>query len=231
MHPILTATVGSVAYGLNTASSDVDTMVIFAHPTEELGGLYKLVDSKKTDDPDIIRHEAGKYCQLAIKCNPSVLEILWLPAVHLQAWSPDAVSLIRIRNAFLSAKKVRSSYLGYASSQFEGLKKRGDGKFSSDTGKRTAKHARHLFRLLNQGKELYLTGDVTVEVDDPEMYHTFGERVAAGNTLWAEKVLADVEEVFNNNKSVLPEEPDEDTVADWIRTVRRHYLDRRPDTR
>lgn len=225
MHPILTGTVGSTAYGLNTATSDVDTLGIFVHPTEKFFGLSKPAESVVTNDPDVTMHEAAKYCRLALKCNPSVLELLWLPHNLLTGWSADSVSLIRARNAFLSAPYVRNAYLGYATQQFKELKSRGDGKFSSDTGKRTAKHARHLFRLLNQGTQLYLTGTLTVEVDDPEMYHKFGERVAEGNTLWAEKALTDAEKIFNDRPSVLPEKPDSERIEQWLRTVRYHYLD------
>lgn len=231
MHPILTGTVGSTAYGLATESSDVDTLGIFAHPTELLFGLDKPPESKVTTNPDVTLHEAAKYCLLALKCNPSVLELLWLPQELLTAHSPDAIYLIRMREAFLSAPYVRNAYLGYATQQFKELKNRGDGSFSSATRKRTAKHARHLFRLLNQGTQLYLTGQLTVKVADPEMYHKFGERVAEGNTLWAEKALTDAEKIFNARPSVLPEKPDTARIEQWLRTVRYHYLDRRPDTR
>lgn len=225
MHPILTGIVGSTAYGLNTASSDVDTLGIFVHPTEKFFGLSKPAESLVTTDPDVTMHEAAKYCRLALNCNPSVLELLWLPSNLLNGWSADSVSLIRAREAFLSAPRVRSAYLGYATQQFKELKNRGDGSFSSDTRKRTAKHARHLYRLLNQGTQLYLTGQLTVKVADPEMHHKFGERVAEGNTLWAEKALTDAEKIFNDRPSVLPEKPDTARIEQWLRTVRYHYLD------
>lgn len=228
MHPILTGTVGSVAYGLNTDSSDVDTLGVFVHPTEAFFGLSNPAESHVTTNPDVTMHEAAKYCRLALNCNPSVLELLWLPADLLRCFSPDGVALIRMRNAFLSRKRVRNAYMGYADQQFKKLKERGDGSFSSDTRKRTAKHARHLLRLVNQGTQLHLTGELTVKVDDPEFYHTFGDRVAAGNTLYVEKVMSDAKRIFDETTSVLPDKPNTERVEQWLRTVRRHYLDRTP---
>lgn len=231
MHPILMGTVGSTAYGLAGPTSDVDTLGIFVHPTEAFFRLSALKESKNTTDPDISLHEAAKYCRLALGGNPTVMELMWLPPELYTYVSLDGAKLIDIREHFLSAPRVRSAYLGYATQQFKELKERGDGSFSSDLRKRTAKHARHLLRLLDQGTELYLTGQLKIRLDDPEKYHKFGERAAAGNTLYAEKALADAEDVFNRNTSVLPDKPNRELVEDWLVNVRRSYLDRNPDTR
>lgn len=224
MHPILMGIVGSTAHGLAKPGSDQDTMGVFVHPTEMFFGLTKPIESRVVNDPDITLHEAAKFCRLALGCNPSLMEFLWLPADLYTYSDVHGRALIGIRDAFLSAQRVRDAYLGYASQQFKKLKDRNDGSFSSDTRKRTAKHARHLLRLLNQGSDLYLTGQLTVKVNDPEAYHKFGERVASGNTLYAERALSLAEQTFNEGTSPLAESPDVDRVEAWLVDVRRAYL-------
>lgn len=224
MFPILTGIVGSTAYGLAGPDSDVDTLGIFTHPTEAFFGLKKLDETKSTTDPDITMHETAKFCRLALGGNPTVMELMWLPRDLYTFESRHGLALIGIREAFLSAPRVRDAYLGYATQQFKKLKERG--RFSSDTQHRTAKHARHLLRLLNQGVHLYLTGELKIRVDDPEFYMWFGKRAEEGNTLYAEKALSDAEEIFDLAPSYIPDKPDVELVESWLEDVRRSYLDR-----
>lgn len=225
MFPILTGIVGSTAYGLAGPDSDVDTLGIFAHPTEGFFGLSKLEESKTTTDPDITMHEAAKYCRLALQGNPTVMELMWLPRELYTFESYHGIALTRIRRAFLSAPRVRDAYLGYATQQFRKLEARG-GTFSSDLRNRTAKHARHLLRLLNQGSMLYLTGHLDIRVSNPAGYHEFGNDVASGNIERARDILRATEDLFNENTSPLPDKPDVEPVEEWLQNVRRSYLDR-----
>ncbi|MCQ9178935.1 nucleotidyltransferase domain-containing protein [Streptomyces sp. IBSBF 2953] len=221
---LLSGIVGSTAYGLDRPGSDVDRLGIFAAPTEQLHGLQRPVESHVTTSPDRTLHEAAKWCRLALSGNPTVMELVWLPAELYEVRCSLGDDLIRIRSAFLSAQRVRDAYLGYATQQFRRLESRGDGSFSADTRKRTAKHARHLKRLCHQGLELYTTGRLTVRVEDPETYHAFGERVAA-DAAAARPLLADYETAFDTNRSALPDRPDEAAVELWLRRVRAHFYE------
>lgn len=218
---LLSGVVGSTAYGLSGPDSDVDMLAVGAVPTEALHGLHKPQESHVTTGPDFMMHEAGKFCRLALGANPTVTEVMWLETYeHSSALGGE---LIDIRGAFLSAKKVRDAYLGYADQQFQKLKNRGDGTFSSDTAKRTAKHARHVMRLVNQGYGLYATGTLHVRLENPQNYLDFGEQVAAGDLLSVERLLLGAEMLFDGTRSVLPERPDEAAVEAWLRRVRRHH--------
>jgi predicted nucleotidyltransferase len=219
---LLSGIVGSTAYGLDRPGSDVDRLGIFAVPTEQLHGLRRVTESHVTTDPDRTLHEAAKWCRLALGGNPTVMELVWLPSDLCQVRTPLGDELVGLRGAFLSARRVRSAYLGYATQQFERLRSRGHGSFSADTRKRTPKHARHLKRLCHQGLELYTTGRLTVRVDDPDEYHEFGEQVAA-DALTALPLLNEYEAAFDENRSVLPDEPNEAAVEDWLLRVRAHY--------
>lgn len=219
MNVLLSGIVGSTAYGLAREGSDVDRLGLFAAPTEDLHGLHAPKDSHVTTHPDRTLHEAAKWCRLALGGNPTVMELVWLPDDLYEVRTPLGDELISIRSSLLSAKRVRDAYLGYATQQFKRLYDRGDGSFSADTRKRTAKHARHLRRLCHQGFELYATGNLAIRVDDPDEYHRFGEEVAA-DAMLALPMLKRFEALFDSNASVLPEQPDEAPAEAWLRHVR-----------
>jgi hypothetical protein len=150
------------------------------------------------------------------------MELVWLPDELYEVRTPLGDELIGIRTSFLGAKRVRDAYLGYATQQFRRLENRGDGSFSADTRKRTAKHARHLKRLCHQGLELYATGRPEIRVENPEEFHAFGERVAADPSA-ALPLLRHYEAAFDETRTVLPEVPDETAAEAWLRRVRRHF--------
>lgn len=226
MNTLLSGTVGSTAYGLAGPDSDIDRLGVFAAETFDLVRLTRPDETVVTTKPDQTFHEARKYCALALGGNPTVSELMWLPCDLYDIRHPLGDELIDLRYAFLSAKRVRDAYLGYASQQFRKLEVRGDGSFSSDTRKRTAKHARHLLRLCEQGYGLYSTGQLQIRLDDPQRFLDFGERVAGGDIEQARKALNGYESSFNVMRSVLPDAPDVPAVEAWLRRVRWAYLGR-----
>ena len=222
MTTLLSGIVGSTAYGLARAGSDVDRLGVFAAPTVELAGLDWAPDrdTRVSTKPDVTTHEVGKYLRLALKGNPTITELMWLPAELREAPHPLGGRLVELRRAFLSEPGVRSAYGGYARQQAHRLANRGDGSFSSDTRKRTAKHARHLARLLRQGRELLATGTLTVRVPDPDWYCQFDD-------MTAEQMLTVYEQedgLFMATTSVLPEAPDRAAVSGYLADVRREFL-------
>jgi hypothetical protein len=220
---ILAGIVGSTAYGLAGPASDVDRLGIFAAPTTQFHGLHPPQDSHVTTRPDVTYHEAAKACRLMLACNPTASEILWLPGDLYEIRTPLGDELIAIRTAFLSAKRTRDAYLGYASQQFRKLEIRGDATDSAGNRRRTAKHARHLYRLCTEGYELYTTGGLRIRLDDPQRYLDFGEQVAGGRVDVARDLMRGYEAAFDAADSVLPDQPDEAVVDDWLLRVRAHY--------
>jgi len=216
---LLQGIVGSTAYGLNHAGSDVDRLGVFAMPAVAFHGLDLPIGptaTRVTSKPDTTLHEARKYCALALSGNPTVVDLMWLPDELYEVRTDLGDALIGIRTAFLSAPRVRDAYLGYASQQLTRLVNK-DGR-AADPAK-VAKHARHLARLVHQGRDLYATGVLTVRLADPQWYRDFGERVAADPER-ARVVLAEAEEFFATARSPLPERPDEQTVERWLLGVR-----------
>ncbi|WP_407915797.1 DNA polymerase beta superfamily protein [Kitasatospora sp. NE20-6] len=221
VHVLLSGIVGSTAYGLAHAGSDIDRLGLFAAPTVDFHGLHRPSESHVTTAPDRTLHEAGKWCRLALSCNPTASELVWLPDELYEVRTPLGDELIAVRRSFLSARAVRNSYLGYATQQFRKLSTRDPDDPVSRV--RSAKHARHLVRLVEQGLALHETGEVAVRLADPERVRALGERYAA-RPADAAALLATAEERFDR-PGVLPEAPDERPAEAWLRRVRAVHLE------
>lgn len=225
MNRILSGIIGSRAHGLATSKSDVDRMGIFAVNTQDLHIMRKPEETHvvQNDTSNEVWHEAAKWCRLALKCNPTILELVWTPAEYRECTSELGDDLIDIRSSFLSSKSVRNSYLGYASYM---LKRIDQDRFdtSLEARERAGKNARHLLRICWQGYELYVTGKLPVCVDNPARFHAFAQRITAGHTDDAHQLLSQYEYTFNIAKTSLSSSPNEDVIDKWLRFVRIKYL-------
>ncbi|MFJ4655352.1 DNA polymerase beta superfamily protein [Nocardia sp. NPDC088792] len=222
---LLEGVVGSTAYGLNTPASDLDYAGIYVQPTSSLLGLHPPAREHATRQgrggADATYHELGKAMGLMLKCNPTASEILWLDT-HTAA-TDFGRELIGLRGCFLSARLVRESFFGYATSQFHRLVDRG--RFQGSLETRREKHARHTMRLLWQGYELYTTGVLPIRVVDPDRYFEFGRRITADpEARAARELIAEYETKFETARTVLPEHADEAPLEDFLQRVRRAHL-------
>lgn len=156
---------GSKAYGLNNEHSDDDWRGFYIPPTRE---FFKLSEPPeqivKLNEEDSTYWELKKYLKLALQNNPNVLETLWSPTVEYQ----NSVMqrhiepfIIGNRNKFLS-KRIIETYGGYATSQL----KRGEEYVARGKTKDGWKHLMHLCRLLIQGRDALLTGELRVNVGE-----------------------------------------------------------------
>ncbi|MFG2909633.1 DNA polymerase beta superfamily protein [Kitasatospora sp. NPDC048286] len=217
---LLSGIVGSTAYGFAHAGSDIDRLGLFATPTEELHGLERPAESHVGTAPDLTLHEAAKWCRLALSCNPTASELVWLPQELYEVRTPLGDELVGLRTAFLSAPAVRKAYLGYADQQFRKLLTRDT--TDPATRRRAAKHARHLVRLVEQAVRLHETGRNLIRLPDPERVRELGERIADRPTL-AEGLLAGAADRLAR-PGVLPAAPDPRPAESWLRRVRAaHY--------
>lgn len=240
---ILMGLTGSRAYGLDTSESDYDWKGIYQAPTCDILGLMQPKETivRSSPHPDLQVHELGKFLQLALKCNPTVMEMLWLDEYVLLA--NTGAALVANRELFLWSKPIQNgifgratqmlkqvrsgnvpedekegvleSYINYAKDQFRRIADR-DGTYKSKLAKRTAKHTRHLFRLLDQGEELLTTGQLTVKVKDPQRLFDLGNLPLAEMVPFAEAEIAR----FKKIKSILPAQPRKDEVSDLLIKLR-----------
>ena len=124
---ILSGTVGSTAYGLDREGSDIDTLEVHVRRMREIFAIGYLPqkDTLVEHEPaDKTSHELGKYMSLVTKCNPTVMELLWLPEDLYNHVSWAGQRLIDHRDFFLNTIGVRNAYGGYARQQLHKLMER-----------------------------------------------------------------------------------------------------------
>ena len=204
---ILRGITGSQAYGMATPSSDIDIFGIFVRPTRQLLGFQKGEASYCFTAPDATYHELGRFCELCLNGNPTAIEFLWLEN-YLQM-TEEGKALLALREKFLS-KRVRNSYIGYVYSQLQ-LFDRGDNQA------RKEKNIRHCFRLLEQAEILFATGQLVLKVRNKEEIFTLAQQDGTS-------ILATIKERLEKIKhmeDVLPEEPDEKSIEDFLINLRR----------
>ncbi|WP_406295105.1 nucleotidyltransferase domain-containing protein [Embleya sp. NBC_00888] len=224
MRTLLMGVVGSTAYGLATAESDEDLLGVYIADSREVLGLNSATvtsGSRVTTKPDVTMHELGKYCGLALKCNPTVTELLWLPEYRVET---EAGRRLRaLRGAFLSTEYVRSAYGGYAIQQAKRLLGRheaGKEGFSSDTAKRTAKHGRHCLRLLLQAQHILRTGELLLDVSAHREDLFAAGRLAAENPEAFTQRFEHEKATLDAIDSVLPDRPDREAVNTLVVDLR-----------
>ena len=192
-------------------------------PTETVLGLNFSLGkaSRVSTDPDAQLHEIGKFIGLALKANPTVTELLYLDSYEVR--DPRIEPLFEIRSKLLGQRSIRSAYAGYAYAQARRLQNRqaaGRDGFNSDLAKRTAKHARHCFRLMLQAEQLLTHGEMTVDVSEhrDELF-AIGE--LAENDVAAFVARFDERSThIDGLASDLPEEPDWDAAEAFLRQFR-----------
>lgn len=208
MKIILEGIVGSVAYGLNTPQSDIDIKGIFIYPTEKILSLNKGKETINKNNPDIEHHEVEKFIRLAANCNPTILELLFLKEYRIL--TPEAKMLIENRDSFLS-KKIYKTYGGYALLQAKKLLKKGN------TFTRYKKHARHCFKLLQQGRQLLEKHNLTVKVSNRDELFAISDLTPDELYFKFEKEFKE----FDAISTTLPEKPDYDKINELLLEIRR----------
>lgn len=211
--PVLVGVGGSHAYGLATADSDIDYRGCYVAPSWDFWGITAPQETYDRHNPDVALHEVKKLLRLAASANPTVLEVFFYSEYAVRDEIGDR--LIAHRDLFITSK-IRDTHIGYATAQFKRLERRGNGSFSSDTAKRTAKHARHMLRLVRQAERALATGVFDIRVEDRDEIFAFGELPYDKMSQQAE---AEIQRV-KNVPSVLPPEPDIKAINElllWIR--------------
>ncbi|MGI5442411.1 nucleotidyltransferase domain-containing protein [Streptomyces shenzhenensis] len=213
-HTIYACVMGSRAFGLATDASDTDRRGVFLAPTPLFWRFEKPPTHVAGPAPEQFSWELERFCGLALRANPNVLECLHSPLVaHLDDTGRE---LLALRGAFLS-RQVYDSFTRYALGQRR--------KLEADLRGRGAprwKHAMHLLRLLTTARDLLRTGVLTVEVGDRRDSLL---AVRRGEVPWPEvearmtRLAAETERAALGTP--LPAEPDHRRVADFLLRTRR----------
>ncbi|HLT10763.1 MAG TPA: nucleotidyltransferase domain-containing protein [Micromonosporaceae bacterium] len=213
-HTIYACVVGSQAYGLSGPDSDIDRRGVFAAPAPMFWGLDKPPSHVDGPLPEQSSWELERFCVLALKGNPTVLECLWSPIV--ERMTETGRELVAIRSAFLS-RRLADTYGRYAADQLNRL-----AAGYRRTGQVRWKQAMHMLRLLLAGEHALRTGEVMVDVSDHRDRLLAVRRGEVDfEDVRAEALALEEALAAATATSPLPAEPDRAAVVDLLVRTRR----------
>ncbi|MEV0374338.1 nucleotidyltransferase domain-containing protein [Streptomyces sp. NPDC050636] len=213
-HTVYGCVMGSRAFGLATENSDTDRRGVYLAPTRLFWSFEKPPTHVEGPREEEFSWELERFCELALRANPNILECLHSPFVE----RVDATGreLLALRDAFLS-RYVHRTFAGYAVGQVR--------KLHADVRQHGAprwKHAMHLLRLLACSRDLLRTGALTLDVGEAREELLAVKR---GEVSWDEvqRRMATLTEEADTavSGSPLPAEPDRERVADFLYRARR----------
>lgn len=213
-HTVYRCVMGSRAFGLATEASDTDLRGVYLAPTPLFWRFEKPPTHVEGPRDEEFSWELERFCELALRANPNILECLHSPLVeHV---TPVGGELLSLREAFLS-RRAHTSFSRYAASQ--------RGKLLADVrvhGAPRWKHAMHLLRLLLSCRDLLRTGRLDIDAGPHR------ERLLAvrrGESTWPEvdawMTRLQEETAAALATTPLPEDPDLARVEDFLVRTRR----------
>ncbi|MFE1828420.1 DNA polymerase beta superfamily protein [Streptomyces yangpuensis] len=213
-HTVYRCVMGSRAFGLATATSDTDLRGVYLAPTPLFWRFEKPPTHVEGPREEEFSWELERFCELALRANPNILECLHSPLVeHV---GPVGRELLSLRGAFLS-RRAHTSFSRYAASQH--------GKLVADVrvhGAPRWKHAMHLLRLLLSCRDLLRTGRLSIDAGpyrDRLLAVRRGELTWDEVDAWMTRLQEDTERALAGTP--LPEDPDRARVEDFLVRARR----------
>lgn len=116
---LILTTAGSIAYGTNVDTSDIDIRGVSLETKQDIMGLssFEQFEDRTTDT---VVYGLKKFIYLCVNCNPNVLEILGTKPEHLLYLTKEGQLLRDNVDLFLSRKAIQS-FGNYATAQLRRL--------------------------------------------------------------------------------------------------------------
>ncbi|MCM2418564.1 MULTISPECIES: nucleotidyltransferase domain-containing protein [unclassified Streptomyces] len=213
-HTVYSCVMGSRAFGLATEGSDTDRRGVYVAPTPLFWGFAKPPTHVDGPAEEQFSWEVERFCELALRANPNLLECLHSPLV--ERLDDTGRELLALRGAFLS-RQVDATFRGYAAQQLHKIERD-----IRNHGVPRWKHAMHLLRLLISCRDVLRSGELRIDVGEHR------ERLLAvkrGEVSWdeARAWMAELHDASDAaaSRSPLPAEPDRARVEDFLIRVRR----------
>ncbi|GAA2555280.1 MULTISPECIES: nucleotidyltransferase domain-containing protein [Streptomyces] len=213
-HTVYACVMGSRAFGLATEDSDTDRRGVFLAPTPLFWRFDKPPTHVEGPAEEQFSWELERFCELALRANPTVLECLHSPLVEYA--DDTGRELLSLRGAFLS-RRVHETFTRYAHGQRRKLEAH-----ARVHGVPRWKHAMHLLRLLMSARDLLRTGTLTIDVGErrePLLAVKRGEVPWPEVESWMTRLAEEGAQAAR--RSPLPEEPDRRRVEDFLVRTRR----------
>ncbi|MFI6878183.1 DNA polymerase beta superfamily protein [Streptomyces sp. NPDC050400] len=213
-HTVYACVMGSRAFGLATEASDTDRRGVYLAPTPLYWRFTKPPTHVEGPADEQFSWELERFCELALRANPNVLECLHSPLV--ERIDDTGRELLSLRGAFLS-RQAHGTFARYAEGQHR--------KLAADVRTHGAprwKHAMHLLRLLMSCRDLLRTGELTIDVGEAREELLAVKR---GEVSWAEvdrrmaRLAAEAADAAD--RTPLPAEPDRARIEDFLVRTRR----------
>jgi predicted nucleotidyltransferase len=212
-HTVYACVMGSRAFGLATDGSDTDLRGVFLAPTPLFWRFEKPPTHVEGPAEEQFSWELERFCELALRANPNVLECLHSPLV--EQLTDTGRELLALRGAFLS-RQAHTTFARYSLGQHR--------KLEADVRRHGAprwKHAMHLLRLLMSCRDLLRSGELTIDVGDqrePLLAVKRGEVSWTDVQSWMDRLASEAEAAAT--RTPLPTEPDRRRVEDFLFRVR-----------
>ena len=238
---IVRTLVGSTIHGLALeGTDDRDELGVCIEPPDYVIGLNHFETWVFRTKPEGVRSEAGdldlvvhslrKFARLALKGNPTVLLLLFVPPERLLLRTPLGDELQRLAPSFVS-RDAGKAFHGYLTAQKQRLLgERGQLRTHRpelvDEHGYDTKYAMHMLRLGYQGRELLQTGRISLPMREHERRRVFAVR--RGEVPFNE-VMTEIGELEREledllTTSPLPARPDREAVdAFLVRAYREHW--------
>jgi predicted nucleotidyltransferase len=213
-HTVYSCVMGSRAFGLATDDSDTDRRGVFLAPTPLQWRFDKPPTHIEGPAEEQFSWELERFCELALRANPTVLECLHSPLVEHA--DDTGRELLALRGAFLS-RQTHGTFVRYATAQRK--------KLDADVRRHGAprwKHAMHLVRLLVSCRDLLRTGELVVDVGGERerlLAVRRGEVPWPRVEAWMDRLATEADAA--DAVSPLPAEPDRRAVEDFLFRTRR----------
>jgi predicted nucleotidyltransferase len=203
---------GSRLYGYAIPESDYDYRGVYLAPSEQLLGISRLVESTNSifGNIDTVNYELRKFCSLALKGNPNILEILFSTAgvITTSVWD----RLFSIRHAFLS-QQVRAPYSGFLFSELKQLEK-----------EYSAKKAANAWRLVNQGIKILSAGDLNPTLSTSDAIFMKAVRAGSVSKESIMPTLYALDKKLKETHTELPQYPSTELVSKLVETIYKEYF-------
>lgn len=164
---ILKVLVGSRSHGLHNENSDYNYRGVYVLPTKDilsLGYNYKGSHWLEGDKEDQTAWEIGHFLQLAMKCNPTILEVFKAPIYYPESYCiSNGVYGFELRDLFpyiWNPQDAYNAFVGY------GLNQRR--KMLDNHLERWQKYAIAYLRTLWNLEDLLREGTFSLEIKDEE---------------------------------------------------------------
>lgn len=117
---------GSRAYGTHSADSDEDIRGIFVLPAQAYLSLQAAPNQISDARNNVVYYSLRRTVELLTAANPSLMELLYMPADCVRRSSPEMQRLLECRELFVT-RRCADTHIGYAFSQIK--KARGQNKW------------------------------------------------------------------------------------------------------